>query len=511
MKANARHWMVAASLLVLMTAGTALAQNTTAVEGGGGTAGTAAQPPAPDQPLDPVQVQADSPATDPAQTTTDSSNAMGGPTALAGSAQTAGDAECYAATSEITDLREPQFGTGSVFDLAYAQDGMDVFSDVLPLGGDMYIAGGAYTKDQKDAIYRPLLVKYDERLKPVWEVREDTPHMRTIHRMIATKDGITVLGDIGDAQKRSGIYIASYDFEGKVRGKPVPIFESGGDLDAKAFVQARDGSGYLIAAQFIADQNEDDQYGVLYKVSRSGVVSWKRSFKTGRSTVFNTITAAIDGTSYVLAGQIVMEGNTSGGWLLVVDGNGAIKWQRTYPRGLAATLQAAAQTKDGDFIVSGKARPANYTGQGLAAWVMKTDMTGSPLWQRFFRGAYSYDASDLIVYEDGRASVLVAGAAQDSERRSHVRLMTFSPQGTLQHLEEFTEGQNAAAHRLVAGTGGERLIAGYAQTTFGEGQESNEAAAAPVYTYDAWLVAGVPLDSYDDPCAPPSKLSPILN
>lgn len=511
MKANAPKWMMTVSLLVLMVGASDHAHATAAVEGGGSTQGTAAQAPAPTQSPDPVQAQAENPASDPANPPTPPSEVMSGPRELKSMGESAGGLECYGATSEITDLREPQFGTGNVFDLVYSEDGMDVFSDVLSLGGDVYIAGGAYTKDQKDNVYKPLLVKYDERLKPVWALREDTAEMRTIHRMIATKDGITVLGDIGDAEKGGGIYIASYDFDGKVRGKPVPVFESGGSLDAKGFVQAQDGSGYIVAAQFISDRDEQEQYGLLYKISRSGAVSWKRSFKTGRSTVFNSISTGVDGKSYVIAGQIVMEANTSGGWLLVVDGNGAIKWQRTYPRGLAATLQSAAQTKSGEFVLGGKARPTDYTGQGLAAWVLKTDMTGNPLWQRFFRGAYSYEASDLIVYEDGRASVLVTGAAMDSERQSHARLLTFSPQGTLQHLEDFTEGQNASSHRLVAGADGERIIAGYAQTSFGEGQESNEASAAPIYTYDAWIMAGVPLDSYDDPCAPRSKLSPILN
>jgi hypothetical protein len=160
--------------------------------------------------------------------------------------------------------------------------------------------------------------------------------------------------------------------------------------------------------------------------------------------------------------------------------------------------------------LSGKARPLDYQGNGLSAWVMKTDSAGNPLWQRYFKGEYSYEAPDLIVYEDGRTSVLFNGAGVDSDHRSHARIATFSPQGQMQHLEDFTEGQNAAAHRLVAGLGGERIIVGYAQTSFSEKQESNKADAAPSYTYDSWLLAGVPLDTFEDPCAPAPDISPIL-
>lgn len=504
MKENVPKWLLAVSALAFLAAGAALAQEVPPASGAAvqrPPATASAATPAPAAPQEaPPSPESDARAPD------------SGPRTLSQPESAPEDGlECYASQSEITELREPQFGGGSVFDLVYSQDGMDVFSDVLSLGDDILIAGGSYTKDTKDSVYRPLLVKYDERMKPLWEMRGETDGMRTIHRMIATKDGITVLGDIGDAQKGGGIYIASYDYDGKVRGKPIPVFESGGDLDAKGFVQAADGSGYIIAAQFVSDRDEREQHGMLYKISRAGGVVWKRSYKTGRSTVFNSINAAIDGQSYIVAGQVVLEGNLSGGWLLLVDGNGAIKWQRSYPRGLAASLQAAAQTKDGEFVLGGKARPSDYTGDGLAAWVMKTDSTGNPLWQRFFRGDYSYGAPDLIVYEDGRASVLVTGQGLDGARPSHARLMTFSPKGSLLHLEDFTEGQNAVAHRLVSGAQGERILAGHAQTSFGERQESNKASSAPVYTYDAWILAGVPLDSYDDPCLPRSALSPILD
>ncbi|HEU4839228.1 MAG TPA: hypothetical protein VFS88_07445 [Micavibrio sp.] len=418
--------------------------------------------------------------------------------------------ECDVTPAEITTLKESQYGTASnMWNLLYAEEGMDVFADLVPVDATSVVAGGAYTKDLNDTVYHPLLVKFDERLKPVWTVRGETKDQQTIHRIIKTKDGFTVLGDITDPVRGNGIYIAAYTDEGKEKAKPALIFKKGGDLDAKAFVPSQDGNSYIVAAQFIDDKDQEKQNGFLYKISKNGNLIWKRSYPTGRSNVFNNIQTALDG-SYIVTGQIVLEGNRSGGWLIRVDEQGAIKWQRSYPRGLAASLQSAAQTKEGDFILSGKARPVDHQGKGLSAWVMKTDSTGNPLWQRYFRGAYSYEAPGVIVYEDGRASVLFSGAGMDSERRSHARLVTFSPQGRVMFVEDFTDGQNAVPARLVSGLNGERIIVGHAQTSFGENQESNEASAAPEYTYDGWLLAGVPLETFNDPCAAVPGLSPIL-
>ncbi len=419
------------------------------------------------------------------------------------------DAECASPIAEITNLREPRFDTPSVWDLLYAEDGMDAFADLVPIDESTFVAAGSYTKDKDDTVYHPLIVKYDERLKPVWEVREETKEQRTIHRILKTKDGFTVMGDLSDPAHGNGIYIASYDDNGKPRGKLSPIFESGGDLDGKNMIPAQDGGGYIIAAQFTDTADQESQYGLLYKVGNDGNVVWKRSFRTGESTVFNNVQATQDG-DYIIAGQIVLDGNKSGGWLVRVDQSGAIAWQRTYPRGQAAALQTAMQAKDGSYIMAGKIRPFDAAGNGLSAWMMKTDSTGNMVWQRFMRGAYDYAVPDQIVYEDGRSSFLVNAGSMDSQRRSHARLITFSPQGRLQHLEDFTDGQNAAASRLVSGASAERIIVGHAQTSFGEKQEGNAASSAPPYTHDAWLFAAEPLDLFEDVCAVPPAMSPIL-
>lgn len=414
-----------------------------------------------------------------------------------------------APTNEITKLRETEFSFGNSWDITYQKDGMDVFSDIVQLDPTTLIAVGAFTKDKDDGVYHPLMVKFDERLREVWESREETKEQRTMHRILKIKDGFIVGGDMSESKRGNGIYTATYDDNGKMKRKPAPIYETGGDLDLKAMILAQDGGGYIIAAQYIDIKDEENQYGLLYKVSDAGKIVWRRSYRPGRSTVFNNVQATLDG-SYIITGQIVTSDTKSGGWLLKVDRNGSIKWQRTYPRGAAASFQAAAQTAQGDYIVTGKVRPFDADGRGLSALVMKTDSAGNPSWQRYFRGAYDYSAPDLIVYEDGRASVLINGGGMDSEHRSHARLITFSPLGNIQYLEDYTDGLNAAANRLTPGMKGERIITGYAQTSFGENQEGNEASAAPSYTYDGWIMAAVPLDTYEDPCLSAPNMSPIL-
>ncbi len=448
---------------------------------------------------------------------------------------------CYYRQEEDITLKEPDFNTGTKWEMLYAKEGMDVFSDVVPLPDGSMVAGGTFTSNPEDKIFHPLLIKRDARGKILWETRVATPEYRTIQRMLKKGEGFFIAGVVKDAKGRQGIYTALYDANGFLPGGGVPVkkaqadvtkgqteisktqpvetkktvekpvlvkpgktgpslFEKGGALEVRAMVEAADASGYFIAAQFIDEENPARQHAILFKVSKQGALLWKRSYQPGMSTAFNGMHAMLDG-GYMLTGQLVLEDGRAGGWAVKVDGKGTIQWQQVYRRGMAAVLQAAGQTQDGGYILTGKikgGREDQIQKDTTSAWVMKVNQDGNPVWQRYFSGDYKYDAPDVLLYADGRTDVLV-GAQSLMQTRSHVRLITFSPLGGVMQVADYTDGQNAYATRLLMGPGGERLFTGYVQTSFGEKQAVDE--PAPVYTLDAWLAATAPLELYQDPCA----------
>lgn len=418
-----------------------------------------------------------------------------------------GPVDCTISATEITQLREPQFSGPNIWDMIEGDDGMESYADIIPLENNHFVVAGSYTKDKKDEIYHPLIVRFDERFKKVWETKIDSAALKTIHRILKTKSGYTVIGDVQDKGRGNGFYIGFYDDKGKARGENT-FFEKGGSLDVKSLLLSADGAGYMVAAQFIDGKDDQKQYGLIYKISSSGKQIWKRSYQPGPTTVFQTLQPTLNG-AYVVAGQIVTGDKKSAGWAMRIDDNGAIGWQRTYPRGLAASLYGGTAYTDGSFLLTGKIRPLTGAGPSMAAWIMKVDATGAPVWQRYFKSQfYDYTAADAIAYEDGRTTILIDGASLNKDYRSHARLMTLSPSGIVLDLLDYSEGQNARANRLVSGLAAERILTGYAQTSFGEQQAG--ADPAPAYTYDGWTVAVPALDAYEDPCNIPAPPSPIL-
>lgn len=411
---------------------------------------------------------------------------------------------CFINQTEIISIREPQFGAVYDWDMSEGDDGMEQYADIVPLEEGAFVVGGSFTKDKKDDVVRPLLIHFDNRFKKVWEMKGDASTSKTIEHVLKTKAGYTVAGDLQD-KTRAGFYIGFVDDKGKAGGEEA-FYEPGGRVEVKS-IHPADGGSYIVAAQFTDAKDDEKQYGLIYNLSASGKLVWKRAYRPGPTTVFQALQPTLDG-AYVVAGQIVT-GNKSAGWAMRVEKNGAIGWQRTYPRGLAASLYGAGQFTDGSFILTGKIRPLTGAKSGLAGWVMKTDATGAPLWQRYFQSEfYDYSASDVITYEDGRASILVNGAGLSSDQRSHARLATFNQRGQVLSLEDFTSGQNAQGAKLVSGLEAERIFTGYNQTSFGDDQAKDE--PAPIYTYDGWVVAAPALDPYSDQCIPEKPKSPIL-
>lgn len=407
---------------------------------------------------------------------------------------------CDLVGEEITRLRPPSFENYTQWDEIYGQDGMEKFSDLAVLADGSVIAGGAYTKDEEDHVYKPLLVHLNQKGDVLWEAREEEKSFKTISRLIQTRDGYAVLGEIGDTAKGDGIYVAFYGDDGK-RKSQWPVYERGGNLDAKALLLSGDGKSLLIAAQFNPEGKTDGQYGVLYKYTLGGKRIWRHGYSPGSRSVFNNLQKAADG-GYIVSGEVQIDTRMAG-WLLRVDDSGAVMWQKTYARGSYSSFLSGQSLPDGSgIILTGTTRPGG--GGRNSGWVMKVDVAGQVVWQRYYYSSgYDYFARDVIAYDDGRISVLTDAEPRTLSERGHLRLMTFTPRGYLLNVEEFSEGQSGHAYHLIMGPGRERVMAGYTQVKYAEAASVND---VPTSTFNGWIVSAPSLDPYEDPCLPKSYL-----
>lgn len=403
--------------------------------------------------------------------------------------------ECGVSYEEIITLKEPDFTNLNVWNRVEGGQGMQQLADFFTAPDGSVVAAGSYTKDEDDKTYRPLIIKFTPKGKMIWQVREEPAFFKSIDRIVALEKGFAVIGDIKDPKRGYGVYLAVYDDAGK-RVSEKPIFESGANLDARALVQTPDGKGFIIVVQYTPLKNGDEgRYGIIYRLTRSGDKVWRRAYTPGMRTELNNIQMMPD-FSYMLTGEIRHDDGRQAGWLLRVDGGGGIQWQRIYPRGGEAEFHAASAFSNGDYLVSGRVRAVD--GKLWSAWVMRTDGTGNTLWQRYYSGAYSYNARGAVTQKaDDRAIILLDARARKMTQRTHARLLTLSPRGYLMNVEDFNENMGGRGLSLRLNADGARVMSGYAQTKYADADNPED---INIGAFDGWMLAAMPLDPYDDPC-----------
>jgi predicted secreted protein len=157
-----------------------------------------------------------------------------------------------------------------------------------------------------------------------------------------------------------------------------------GEDEAVGIEQTRDG-GYVMAGE-TASYGAGDWDVWILKLRSDGTVQWQKTY--GGPELETTSADPIQQTSdggYVVCGRTASFG--AGGedvWVLKLDANGAIQWQKTYGGPEDDEAHAMRQTLDGGYVVAGFTESFGAGEDDI--WVLKLDASGAVQWQKTFGG-----------------------------------------------------------------------------------------------------------------------------
>jgi hypothetical protein len=160
---------------------------------------------------------------------------------------------------------------------------------------------------------------------------------------------------------------------------------------AKSIQQTQDG-GYIVAGNTSSFGSGDNNMWVM-KLDSSGAVTWQKTYGGTGQDYAQSIQQTRDG-GYIVAGHT---SSFSAGdldlWVLKLDSNGGVTWQKTYGGSDDDYTYSIRQTQDEGYIVSGQ---TFSFGEGITdAWVLKLDSTGGVTWQKTY-GASGEEGADSI-------------------------------------------------------------------------------------------------------------------
>ena len=191
------------------------------------------------------------------------------------------------------------------------------------------------------------------------------------------------------------------------------------DTNINSVQQTTDG-GYILAGYNNDNQNGGDYW--IVKLNSNADIEWEKTYGGSSSDVANNIQQTTDG-GYIVAGltfshdgDVINNKGYIDAWILKLSTNGAIEWQKTYGGSAVDVLTNIKQTTDGGYIIAGKSNSTDgdvTNNQGSAdAWIIKIDTSGNLEWSKTFGGTSSDIANDIQQTTNGE--YLIVGGTQSN-------------------------------------------------------------------------------------------------
>jgi uncharacterized delta-60 repeat protein len=174
-------------------------------------------------------------------------------------------------------------------------------------------------------------------------------------------------------------------------------------LDYAYSVQQTSDGGYIVAGQTLSFGAGYSNFWVL-KLNSNGAVVWQKTYGGPGERRACSIRQTSDG-GYIVAGPTESFGaGDYDFWVLKLNGDGSVAWQKTYGGPSGDYAYSIQQTIDGGYIVAG---PTSSFGASADLWVLKLNSDGTVAWQKRYGGADPDTA--LSIQQTGDSGYIVAG------------------------------------------------------------------------------------------------------
>lgn len=315
-----------------------------------------------------------------------------------------------------------------------------------------YVLTGYSMSDDGDAsknqgFHDNWILKLDEKGDLEWERSYGFSGHDHSYDILETADGgffftgfldITSARADGNTEKGNGLtshgvgefWGTKIDQEGSVQWRG--YFGGTNNDRAHAVVQAEDGgfvmTGFSESDDFDISSTNGSYDFWMVKVDSFGNLVWEHSFGGSGIEVSYDIAKTEDGGYIVVGntfsndGHIFQNKGASDIWMIKVDEEGNLLWERTFGGSEFDLAQAVVQSKDGGFLITGNSKssdvdaPENNGENDI--WVIKTNGNGDLVWQKSFGGSGLDFGLDIL--EDENGHILVVGESNSSDFNSLV-------------------------------------------------------------------------------------------
>jgi hypothetical protein len=292
-------------------------------------------------------------------------------------------------------------------------------------------------------------------------------------------------GDVSGNNGNTDYWIVKIDEQATLQWQ---VTLGGSDEDeATAIEQTADG-GYVVGGW--TKSNDGDvtgQHGSadcwIVKLNAAGAIEWQKTLGGTGLDEANGVLQTSDGGYAMIGRSYSVDGDVTGGhgatdvWLVKLDGNGTLQWQKALGGSDSDNGRSLVQTDDGGFVIAASTSSLDGDVTGLHGesdyWIVRTDAVGTIVWEHTFGGTDDdYPRSIEPTTDDG---YLVAGYSRSTDfdvigndGGADFWLLEVDSNGDLQWQSTLGGTSGDDANSMVQCTGGTFVAAGYTYSEDGD-------------------------------------------
>jgi len=205
----------------------------------------------------------------------------------------------------------------------------------------------------------------------------------------------------------------------------------------------------------------------VLRLDESGNVKWQKTY--GGSDYDEAYAVAIaDNGDIIVAGDYGghdVYGALADVWVLRLDEDGNVKWQKTYGGGWNDGVNAVAIAPNGDVIVAGYTKSF---GAGQAdVWVLRLDEYGNVKWQKTYGGS-SWDGAITVALVDNGDIIVVGWTKSFGAGEYDGWVLRLDENGNVKWQKTYGESSDDWANAVAIAPNGDVIVAGRTES-FGTG------------------------------------------
>ena len=407
----------------------------------------------------------------------------------------------------IFKMDPPSIGSYNVWDALYGEQdtGERLVSGVFDKPEMLITVGERFSASSLDV--KLIMVGLGRNGRMKWEKSHEIKGLRSVVKMLPMGGHLMVLANAVNAKGVGYAWLGKFDKEGALI-KAYSVKDRKSNVSAQDIIPAHDGKNFMLVTHFVDPSYKNEGRGkvqgqsphaVIYKITPTGKVIFGPAFLPGAENKVLSIAPAGD-NYYIATGYIRSTNGRKAGWVMRLNEQAGVDWQRQYSRGSAAEINKSAELFGRYVIVAGVAKPSDGHDEGSAGWVMAIGADSGDIgWQRYYTGDADFSAEDLMINEDGLISVMLEGQPNENFDQDYVRLLTINPRGQLFISDEYFNGEGTDGAQLISGANGERVIIGSTKMAY-QIEDALTDNVQTVRSVEGWVLVGAASDPYSDPC-----------